>query len=114
MKLYVGLIGAVVLALAGMGALGAWSADQTVSASKVAVSSAPPAPTHAPAIPDQCGAGDLADLVGKPRTDIPVPVDPSHRRVYCTTCMVTQDYDPTRLNIVFDAQTGIVKTVKCG
>ncbi len=63
---------------------------------------------------DQCGASELAYLIGKPRSEIPVPVDPSRRRVYCTTCMVTQDYDPTRLNIVIDSQTGLVKDVKCG
>lgn len=71
-------------------------------------------PSAAAASADQCGADELAYLVGKPRSEIPVPVDPARRRVYCTTCMVTQDYDPTRLDIVFDAQTGIIKQVKCG
>lgn len=64
--------------------------------------------------PDECGAWQLQGLVGKPRTDIPVPADLSHRRVYCTACVVTQDYDPSRLNIVFDAQTGLVTQVRCG
>jgi hypothetical protein len=73
-----------------------------------------PVPPAAPVAGDLCGASVLQDLVGKPRTDIPVPADLSHRRVYCTTCMVTQDYDPARLNILFDAQTGLVTQVRCG
>lgn len=82
-----------------------------------------PAPRPAPAEPappppetprDQCGAADLQRLVGRPRTEIPVPVDPSKRRVACTTCPVTQDYRPDRLNIFFDSESGIVKEVRCG
>ena len=63
---------------------------------------------------DVCKAGELKWLVGKPRTEIPVPVDVVNRRVTCTTCPVTQDYSPHRLNIFFDAQTGIVEQVSCG
>ena len=43
-----------------------------------------------------------------------MPVDPTKRRVTCTTCPVTTDYSPERLNILFDAETGIIKEVKCG
>jgi hypothetical protein len=112
LKTKAALAGAVVLVLAGMAALGAWSADQAPQPPLAPAQT--PAPPPAQVSADQCGAADMADLVGKPRTDIPVPVDPSRRRVYCTTCMVTQDYDPTRLDIVFDAKTGLVKEVKCG
>jgi hypothetical protein len=70
---------------------------------------APPQPTR-----DQCGAGALQTLVGQPRTAIPVPVNPGARRVYCSTCPVTMDYAPGRLNIVYDEETGIVREVKCG
>lgn len=75
----------------------------------------PPAPAPAPAPPrDQCGADDLQWLVGKPRTEIPVPVDLSNRRVACTTCPVTEEYMPRRLNIFFDADSGLVREVRCG
>lgn len=63
---------------------------------------------------DMCGAGALQNLVGRPRTEIPVAVDPSRRRVTCTTCPVTMDFNPERLNIFFDQATGIIKEVKCG
>jgi hypothetical protein len=63
---------------------------------------------------DICRAGELQWLVGKPRTEIPVPVDVVNRRVTCTTCPVTLDYSPQRLNILFNEQTGIVEQVRCG
>ncbi len=63
---------------------------------------------------DSCGAMPLQYLVGKPKSDITVPVDPTKRRVSCTSCPVTMDYNPERLNIFFDADTGIIKEVKCG
>ena len=80
---------------------------------------APPPPVAAaPAPPpkprDSCGAISLQYLVGKPRTDIPVPVNPAMRRVVCSTCMTTQDIIPTRQTITFDSQTGLVTAVKCG
>ncbi len=63
---------------------------------------------------DLCRAGDLQWLVGKPKTDIPVPVDVVNRRVTCTTCPVTEDYSPYRLNIFFNDRTDIVEQVRCG
>ncbi len=63
---------------------------------------------------DICRAGELQWLVGRPRTDIPVPVDVVNRRVTCTTCPVTEDYSPYRLNIFYDQQTGRVTEVRCG
>ena len=73
-----------------------------------------PQPERPQSRSDQCGAHELAYLVGKPKSQIPVPVDPSRRRVACTTCPVTMDYSPMRLNIFFDAETGVIKEVKCG
>ena len=63
---------------------------------------------------DMCRAGELQWLVGKPKTEIPVPVDVVNRRVTCTTCPVTEDYAPQRLNIFFNEQTQIVEQVRCG
>ena len=63
---------------------------------------------------DLCKAGELQWLVGKPKTEIPVPVDVVNRRVTCTTCPVTEDYSAHRLNIFFNEGTGIVEQVRCG
>ena len=71
----------------------------------------PPAPK---ASGDTCGARALQSLIGRPRAEIPVPVDLSRRRVTCTTCPVTLDFNPERLNILYDRETGIVRQVKCG
>ena len=73
----------------------------------------PPAPVI-PIKADTCGAASLQYLIGKPKSEVPVPVDMSKRRVYCSTCMVTMDYRPDRLNIVFDQDTSAVTAVKCG
>lgn len=96
----------------------------TLSACASTPAPAPPPPprvTEAPTMPlpppppeDSCKSGELQYLVGRNRSEIPVPTDPSKRRVACTTCPVTMDYRPDRLNIVFDAETGIVTEVKCG
>ena len=63
---------------------------------------------------DTCGATDLQYLIGKPRTEIPVPLDPGKRRVVCSSCIITQDFRPDRQTITFDTDTGIIKSVTCG
>jgi hypothetical protein len=81
----------------------------------------PPQAAPAPAPPpppsrlrDQCGAADLQHLVGRPRSEIPVPVDPSRQRVACNSCPVTQDYRADRLNFFFDAASGRITEIRCG
>lgn len=80
---------------------------------------APPPPSR-PATPppsesaDACGANEAQRFVGRPRSEIPVPVLPNLQRVACTTCPVTMDFNARRLNFFYDAQTGIVKKVSCG
>jgi hypothetical protein len=87
----------------------------------------PPAAAPAPAPPprspiprpnvdvrDACGATEMQRLVGRPRSEIPVPLEPNRQRVACTTCPLTQDYRPDRLNFFFDAATGIIRQVRCG
>ncbi len=71
-------------------------------------------PTYKPLANDTCGANDLQYLVGKPRTEIPVPLEPSGRRVVCSTCITTQEYRADRQTIVFDTDTGLIKSVTCG
>jgi hypothetical protein len=63
---------------------------------------------------DMCGAYEAQDLVGRSRSEIPVPVLPALQRVACTTCAMTMDFNPKRLNFFYDADTGLIKEVKCG
>ncbi|ESQ73453.1 hypothetical protein [Asticcacaulis sp. AC402] len=63
---------------------------------------------------DQCGAAELQYLIGKPRTEIPVPLHPGKRRVVCSTCAVTMDFAADRQTVVFDTDTGLIQSVKCG
>ncbi len=97
----------------------------------LAACASPPAPMSAPTAPpiddltpppnaaapkpanDQCGAADLQYLIGRPETDIPVAVDPAHRRVVCTTCPMTRDYRVDRQTILFDEKTHLVTSVAC-
>ena len=73
-----------------------------------------PAPSPAAATRDACGAAAHAYLVGKARTEIPIPVNPAQRRVACTTCPITEDHVPTRLNIFYDEKTNLITEVRCG
>jgi len=74
-------------------------------------SSQPPAPKTAA---DACGAAAHAYLVGKNRSEIPIPVDPAQRRVACSTCPLTQELRPTRLNILYNSESGVIESVRCG
>jgi len=71
-------------------------------------------PVQAPQPKGQCDAPSLTYLIGRPRTEIPVPADLSHRRVACTTCPGGDGYRPDRTNILFNASTGIITAVNCG
>jgi hypothetical protein len=79
----------------------------------VVVARAAPAPAPRPPV-DQCGIGELRALVGRPKTEIPIPLDPSNRRVVCTTCPMTEEYMPRRQTILFDADTGLITEARCG
>lgn len=74
----------------------------------------PAEPRSSAAVRDACGASNLQALVGRPRSLIPVPVDPSRQRVACTTCPAAQDVDPGRITFLFDARSGLIQTIKCG
>lgn len=102
------------MAIFGLSACAASPTSAPAAAAPPPISQAPTIPLPPPPPPDACGARDLQGLVGQPKSRIPVPTDPSKRRVACTTCPVTMDYRPDRLNIFFDAETGLVTEVKCG
>jgi len=107
-------------ALAALIALGSCAEPSKPTPPAPAPAPAPPPPSQAvapqppPAPRDSCGAAPLQYLVGKPRTEIPVPVIPARRRVVCSACVISHDYIPSRQTITFDVQTGLVTQVKCG
>lgn len=99
-------------ALTGLWLVGC-SSTPTLAPPPPPVAVAPPPPAPAPP-PDTCGAREHQHLVGRPRTEIPVPVRPELRRVMCTTCPATADYREDRLNFLFDATTGRIMSISCG
>lgn len=123
----------------GKGGLMRWAGAALAGFLAACSSSPPPAPAPTPAVSlpapdvldraeadqpvgtrmpqidgDLCRAAGVRHLVGRPRTEIPVPVDVINRRVTCTACPITEDYSPYRLNIFFDQETGIIQEVRCG
>lgn len=83
----------------------------------LALSPANPAPaTVLPPPPprDSCGAADLAFLVGKPKTEIPIPADLTKRQVICETCPRMTDVRQDRQTILYDDATKMVTSVTCG
>lgn len=74
----------------------------------------PPREPEAPMVADACNAAAHRHLIGRPRAEIPVPVQPNLQRVLCTTCPTTMDHNPNRLNFLFDAGSGKVTEVRCG
>ena len=74
----------------------------------------PPIPRASPQQIDTSGLKAVRNLLGQPKSAIPVPVAPGLRRVTCTTCVQAQDDNSRRLNIYFDVDTGIIQRVACG
>lgn len=64
--------------------------------------------------PSQCKAPQYQRYVGQNRSQLPTKPASETWRVTCTTCPMTMDYNPQRLNILFDEATGIIREVKCG
>ena len=72
----------------------------------------PPAP---PADgPSPCKSEAYRGYVGRNRSELPTRPPGENWRVTCTTCPVTMDYSPNRLNILFDETSGVIREVKCG
>ncbi len=64
--------------------------------------------------PDQCLAPSYQSWVGRDRSTLPPRPEGEIWRMVCSTCAVTMDYVPYRLNIVYDAGTNIITQMKCG
>lgn len=64
--------------------------------------------------PAACKADQYQRYVGRNRSELPAAPAGETWRVTCTTCPVTMDYNPRRLNIVYDQATSVIREVKCG
>jgi hypothetical protein len=64
--------------------------------------------------PSQCKADQYQRFIGRNRSELPPRPVGENWRVTCTTCPVTMDYSPGRLNIFYDQSTGIIREVRCG
>lgn len=64
--------------------------------------------------PSQCKADQYQRYIGRNRSELPPRPADEVWRVTCTTCPVTMDYSPSRLNIFYDQSSGIIREVKCG
>ena len=62
---------------------------------------------------DTCGAGESQSLIGRNVAAVSF-ASAANVRVACTTCAVTMDYDPNRMNVFFDQDTGRIERVTCG
>lgn len=76
-------------------------------------SCAPVAGTPAEPTPQRCDAAANRSLIGTHVGAVSFPAD-ANVRIVCTTCPTTKDYRPDRLNIRFDQETGIIRSVDCG
>jgi hypothetical protein len=64
--------------------------------------------------PTQCRADQYQRYVGRNRSELPPKPADEVWRVTCTTCPMTMDYNPQRLNILFEESSGVIREVKCG
>lgn len=76
------------------------------------------APTPSPETPgtpgpQQCNAEASQSLIGTHVGAVSFPPG-ANVRIACTTCAVTMDYNPNRLNLFFKEETGIIERVTCG
>lgn len=73
-----------------------------------------PDPTPDLDSPDQCRASQYQNWIGRNRSELPAAPVGQVWRVTCSTCAVTMDYNPGRLNIVYDDASGVIRSVRCG
>lgn len=116
-------------ALAAMTLLGACAPADTPASGLQSAAPSEPQPLSPLLRPDQdggkpdnpvrgnigsCGAERHQALVGQNRSAIPEAPSGASWRVTCTTCAMTMDINPRRMNILYDQTTGVIEQVRCG
>lgn len=105
----------LILSLAATGLLAACTPTDDGAAPEPPPSMGAPAPPEPPRDgPSQCKADQYQRYIGRHRSELPPKPAGEVWRVTCTTCPVTEDYSPTRLNIFFNERTEIVEQIRCG
>lgn len=77
---------------------------------------APESPSGPPRNPDAdiCHASQYQQYVGRKMIDLPPKPEGAVWRQACTSCAVTMDFNPARMNIFFDKDSEVIKEIKCG
>jgi len=70
--------------------------------------------TAPPSADGRCKAPEYQRFVGRHRNELPQTPRNETWRVTCSSCPMTMDYNPTRVNFVYDDRTQIIREVKCG
>ena len=98
----------LILAIAAAGLLAGCAPADNVSSppSGNGGGATPVPPSDGPA---QCRADHYQRYVGRNRSELPPKPANETWRVTCTTCPVTMDYSPSRLNILYEERTGIIR-----
>lgn len=80
--------------------------------------SEPVAAGEIPALPaaeqDTCQAASHRALLGSNYKQAPTAPPGKVYRVVCTTCPMTMDFNPQRLNIIYDEKSGLIRRLTCG
>ena len=86
----------------------------TACATPAPVTVTPPGPTLPPASEDTCRAATYASTLGDDYRSVPPAPEGRTFRVVCTTCAMTMDFNPERLNFFYDESSGKVVRLTCG
>lgn len=75
-----------------------------------------PDPTPAPPSSGEkvCRAENYQRYIGRNRSELPRTPADENWRLACSTCAVTMDYRADRLTIVYNTQTNLIESARCG
>lgn len=61
-----------------------------------------------------CRAENYQRYIGRNRSELPRTPADENWRLACSTCAVTMDYRADRLTIVYNTQTNLIESARCG
>lgn len=73
-------------------------------------------PTPTPPVSGQkvCRAENYQRYIGRNQSELPATPADENWRLACSTCAVTMDYREDRLTIVYNTQTNLIQSARCG